>query len=87
MNRLSLSLAACPRQTVLLECAVCRQPIDPEDQTETQVNLFGAVDYAVCCGCGQAVDAHRDRAYRQRYGKHFRRRAAARSVKRGESPI
>ncbi len=84
MNLLSLRLAACPTQTILLVCEVCRQPIDGSDQTAVHVRLFGKVDYAVCCGCGQEVDARADRGYRLRYGRRWRQLHAAKTVVRKE---
>jgi hypothetical protein len=71
MNRLTISLMHHPRMTLIMECSICKQPVDDEDQTAVQVRLFGAKQYSICIGCGQEV-ANPDRPYKTRWGVRYR---------------
>jgi len=52
-----LSLEPMQRQKISLECGLCKQLMDSEEQQETRVKvaIFGAVAYAVCPVCNQEV--------------------------------
>lgn len=74
MNRLSLDLAMHPRMDLILRCEICEQPIDPQDQTELQIKLFGLGpgNYGLCIGCLQEVEPPFKRDYKTRWGRRHR---------------
>ena len=63
------------RQELALECSVCGNRISREDELHTSQmkKLFGALQYAVCCCCGQEVAKPWGAAYKRRWGRWFRK--------------
>lgn len=62
-----------------LKCEVCLRTIsDPQvEATAIEVKIFGAMSYAVCPCCGQAVPKHERKAYRRRADKWLKENRSA----------
>jgi hypothetical protein len=67
----------CLRLITGLRCTVCDGLMDDEKRTKDQITaaLFGAEQYAICIGCGEAVgDTYMcDPNYRARWRRRARR--------------
>ncbi len=58
-----------------MECSVCGQEITDEDVRSGELCgvVFGHAPYAICCCCHQEVTETKDRNYRARWRRWYRR--------------